>query len=83
MSPQVSITIYSRPGCSKCDLAIDTIERVCREERVTPAIERVNVDDDPALRSKFGHRLPVVFVDGELAFEFHVDEFGFRSMLQS
>ena len=83
MSPQIPITVYTRPGCSKCDSAIETIERVCREENATPAIDTINVDDDPALRSKFGHRLPVVFVDGELAFEFHVDEFGFRSMLQS
>jgi hypothetical protein len=37
------------------------------------ALEEVDVSLDPTLNRRYGERIPVVCVDGEEAFEYHVD----------
>jgi hypothetical protein len=37
------------------------------------AIEIVDVDGDPAARTRFGHKIPVLLCDGELVCHGHLD----------
>jgi hypothetical protein len=70
------VVLYSRPGCGLCDEAREVI---LRERRRTPfGFREVDVSGDDALELEYGIRIPVVLVDGEEAFELHVDpsEFG-------
>ena len=72
MADTVQIDIYSRPGCHLCDEAKHAIERVRR--RFGFAVRVINIESDPELEKEHGEQIPVVFINGNKAFKFHVDE---------
>ena len=70
--PSVQIEIYSRPGCHLCDEAKEIVDRV--RLRIPFEIRIINVETDPELETTFGQQIPVVFINGNKAFKYHVDE---------
>ena len=66
------VRLYSKPGCHLCDDARAIVERV-RAEHPFELLE-VDVSLDPELYREYGERIPVLEVDGEELFEFHVEE---------
>jgi len=73
------VTLYSRPGCHLCADAREVIERVCAELGET--YDEVSIDEDPALRDRFGEEIPVTFVDGRQHDFWRVDEHRLRAAL--
>ena len=79
MSGVAEITLYGRPGCHLCDDALVVLERVRAE---TPfALETVNIEDDDALFRAYLERIPVVSIDGDEVYDYHVDEADLRARL--
>jgi len=72
MSTPVEIDIYSRPGCHLCDEAKVVIERV--QSRYPFSLRVINIETDPDLEKAYGEQIPVVFINGNKAFKYHVDE---------
>jgi len=72
MRDAIQIEIYSRPGCHLCDEAKTVIERVQR--RFSFALRIVNIETDPELERAYGEQIPVVFINGNKAFKYRVDE---------
>ena len=68
----IRIEIYTRPGCHLCDEAKAVIERVGR--RIPFALSVINIDANPQLEKLYGEQIPVVFINGNKAFKYHVDE---------
>jgi glutaredoxin len=68
----IRIDIYSRPGCHLCDEAKAVIEQV--RLRYAFTLREINIEDDPELEKAYGVEIPVVFVNGNKAFKYHVDE---------
>ena len=68
----VKIDVYSRPGCHLCDEAKDVIDRV--HNRFAFDMNVVNIATDPALEAAYGEEIPVVFINGNKAFKYKVDE---------
>jgi len=66
------VTLYGKPGCHLCDEAREIVERVRAEHPFQ--LEEVDVSIDPVLHLEYGERIPVLEVDGEELFEFHVEE---------
>jgi glutaredoxin len=66
------VTLYGKPGCHLCDDARAVVERVRFEHPFE--LREVDVSLDPGLHSAYGERIPVLELDGEELFEFHVDE---------
>jgi Glutaredoxin-like domain (DUF836) len=60
----VSFLLYSRPGCCLCDELLAELNEVT-EARGYP-IDVRDVDADPATRSRYGHKVPVLLFAGEL-----------------
>lgn len=56
------VTLYSRPGCHLCDDARAVIEAVCAD--LGEHYAEVSIDGDAELEARFGHEIPVTFVDG-------------------
>ena len=56
------VTLYTRPGCHLCDDARTLIEQVCAE--LDESYAEVSIADDADLERRFGHEIPVTFVDG-------------------
>jgi glutaredoxin len=68
----VRIEVYSKPGCHLCDEAEDAIERV--RQRYNFDVKVVNIETDPELLSAYGTEIPVVFINGNKAYKYRVDE---------
>jgi glutaredoxin len=66
------VTLYGKPGCHLCDEARAIVERV-RAQRSFD-LREMDVTLDPALHREYGERIPVLVLDGEELFEFHVEE---------
>ncbi|WGL52915.1 glutaredoxin family protein [Nocardioides sp. BP30] len=73
------ITLYSRPGCHLCDAARSVIERVCAT--LGESYVEYSIDDDPALRERYGEEIPVTLVDGRQHDFWRVDEARLRAAL--
>jgi len=83
MAEPVDITVYSRENCHLCGVALNRIESVSEETGVAVDIEEIQIDGDPALEAEYGERVPVVFVDGDLAFTYTVDTGEFAEILRA
>jgi hypothetical protein len=66
------VTLYGKPGCHLCDEARAVVERV-RAQRPFE-LRELDVSLDPVLYREYGERIPVLALDGEELFEFHVEE---------
>jgi glutaredoxin len=65
MAPRA--TLYTRAGCHLCDEAQALLARY----GLPPDL--VDIDADPALRERFNHCVPVVFIDGRQRFRGRVN----------
>ena len=68
----IHVEIYSRPGCHLCDEAKEVIDRV--RLRFPFAFRVINIETDPDLEKAYREQIPVVFINGNKAFKYHVDE---------
>jgi hypothetical protein len=66
------VTLYGKPGCHLCDDAREVVERVRAAHPFE--LRQLDVSLDPGLHREYGERIPVLELDGEELFEFHVDE---------
>ncbi len=73
------VTLYGKPGCCLCEDARATVARA----RATCPFElrEVDVSTDPVLNRRYGERIPVIDIDGEEAFELHIDAEELRTRL--
>ena len=56
--------MYSRPGCSLCEEMLEELAALPAAEGI--AVQVTDVDRDPALRERYGHKIPVLLLAGEL-----------------
>ena len=66
------LTLYGKPGCHLCHDAREVVKRALLGRDVV--LEEVDITLDPALFARYGERIPVLELDGEILFEFVVDE---------
>jgi glutaredoxin len=76
-----AITVYTRPGCHLCVEAMDVLRRLQRE--LGFGLRECDIDKDEALQRAYFERIPVVALDGEELFDYHVDEALLRERLES
>jgi glutaredoxin len=68
----LKVTLYSKPDCPLCDEAREALTRV--HARAPFQLEEVDITTDDALENRYRERIPVIAVDGEELFDYHVDE---------
>lgn len=65
-------TVLSRPECSLCEQLLTELAH-----ELGPAdaarVRVVDIDQDPALARKYGHRIPVVLADDEFVCDYRLD----------
>jgi glutaredoxin len=66
------VTLYSKPDCPLCDEARQALGRV--GGRVAFDLREIDITTDDELEARLRERIPVVALDGEELFDFHVDE---------
>ena len=69
------VILYTRPGCHLCEEAKREMQAAGCGDQYT--LEEVNIDEDPALRERYGWEIPVVLINNVKAFKYRLiaDEF--------
>jgi glutaredoxin len=73
------LVVYSRADCHLCD---DAKAVLAEYLEFLPAIEEIDIDADPELKSRFGMTVPVVEIDGQVRFQGRVDEILLRRLIE-
>jgi len=77
--PLIRVDVYGKRACCLCDEAKAVLLRVQRD--VPFELSEVDIESSPELTETYGERIPLVFIEGRLAFKFHVDEATLRRRL--
>lgn len=56
--------LYSRPGCGLCEEML--IELAALPAAAQAGVDVLDVDADPAAKVRYGHKIPVLLLAGEL-----------------
>jgi glutaredoxin len=70
------VVLYGAAGCHLCDRARSTLARL--REELGFELEEVDITGDEDLERRYRELLPVVEIEGEQAFVYHVPPDGFR-----
>ena len=79
MTGRPTVTLYGRAGCHLCDDARAALERVRADAPFE--LREVDIEADDALLRTYLERIPVVALDGEEVYDYHVDEADLRARL--
>jgi glutaredoxin len=74
-----SVVVYHAEGCHLCERALVQV-RALRDE-LGFELDEVSIDGDAELEARYREWLPVVEIDGERVFTYHVHEDAFRRRL--
>jgi thiol-disulfide isomerase/thioredoxin len=66
----VEVVLFGAPECGLCDTAMLVLEPAA--ERLGFDLRKVDISGDPELERRYRESLPVVEIDGERAFVYHV-----------
>lgn len=61
------LVIYSRPGCHLCDVMKDQLRDASK--KVQFELQQINIDQDESLLKLYGESIPVLTINGKLAFK--------------
>jgi glutaredoxin len=75
------LTVYSKPDCHLCADAMTALRALQAE--LGFALEELDITTDDALLRAYFERIPVVALDGEVLFEYFVEEAVLRDRLES
>ncbi len=75
----IRIEIYTKRECCLCDEAKAILLRVQRD--LPFALREVDIESTPMLYEQYRERIPLVAVNGRIAFKFRVDEAALRERL--
>lgn len=72
----VRVEVYGKRECCLCDEVKATLQRVRRE--IPFDLYEIDIESTPELYEAYKERIPLVFVNGRLAFKFRVEEAALR-----
>ena len=75
----IRVTLYHAQGCHLCERARSQVAALRDELGFT--LDEVDIGGDPALEAQYREWLPVVEIDGERVFVYHVPPAALRRRL--
>lgn len=76
----VRVVYLTRSGCHLCDEALPVVR--AEADRVGSAVDVLDIDADPELRSNWDHDVPVVIIDGRVHARYRVEAAQLRAALK-
>jgi glutaredoxin len=76
-----TITLYSKSDCHLCVEAMTVLRRL--QQELGFELEECDIMTDDALQRAYFERIPVLALDGEVLFEYFVEESVLRERLKS
>jgi glutaredoxin len=74
------VTFYKRPGCHLCEEAKTALAPLLQEFGAT--LHEVNIEEDAALRDRYGEDVPVIFLGPRKVAKHRVNVAQFRRQLE-
>ena len=75
------VTLYSRSNCHLCGVAMESLTNLQGELKFE--IEKLLIDGDAELETKYGEQVPVILINGKQHDFFRVDPERFRKAINS
>ena len=75
------VTLYSRSNCHLCDVAMESLTNL--QSELEFEIEKLLIDGDSELETKYGEQVPVILINGKQHDFFRVDPERFRKAINS
>ena len=75
------VTLYSRSNCHLCDVAMESLTNLQGELKFE--IEKLLIDGDAELETKYGEQVPVILINGKQHDFFRVDPERFRKAINA
>jgi glutaredoxin len=75
-----AVILYTRVGCHLCDEAKQQMREL--QKRIHFEFREIDIDQDPELRQKYNHEVPVIFIHGKKAFKYRIDAKQFVKRLE-
>jgi glutaredoxin len=69
------VLLYKKENCKLCDEAESILEKLKKEKRFF--LERITLEPNTDLFERFGNKVPIVFINDKMIFEFKLDEAAF------
>ena len=79
--PDLHFVMHTRKDCHLCETAWALLAKHQRERGFT--LTMIDVDERPEMIAEYGHRVPVVVVNGQERFRGHVSEGLLRRLLDA
>jgi glutaredoxin len=73
------VTLFHANGCHLCERARSALAELRLEHEFD--LEEIDISGDPELEARYREWLPVVEIDGERAFVYHLDRAAFLRRL--
>ena len=73
------VLLYKKENCHLCDDAEGILEKTKKAKRFF--LERIALEPNTELFERFGDKVPVVFINSKMVFEFKLDEAAFLRKL--
>jgi len=71
---KLDFVIYMRRGCHLCEVMYERLLLLIEVTGWEAEVELVDIDQDPALRERYGELVPVLELNGEELCHFRLDE---------
>lgn len=75
----IRVEIYSKRGCCLCEEMKEVLLRVQRD--ISFSIQEIDIESSPALYEAYKERIPLVIINGQPAFKFHMTDGELRRRL--
>ena len=75
------VTLYSRSNCHLCDVAMESLTNL--QSELEFEIEKLLIDGDSELETKYGEQVPVILINGKQHDFFRVDPERFRKAINA
>lgn len=75
----IKVLLYKKEGCHLCDEAEATLDRLKKERKFF--LERIMLEENTDMFERYGNKVPIVFINNKMTFEFKLDEQAFLKKL--
>ena len=76
----IRVQVYGKRDCCLCDDVKATLLEVRRD--IPFDLREIDIESSPDLYATYAERIPLVLVNGQIAFKFRVDEAALRRRLE-
>jgi len=76
----IRVEVYGKRDCCLCDDVKATLLKVRRD--IPFDLREIDIESSPELYTTYAERIPVVLVNGRIAFKFRVEEAALRRRLE-